>query len=134
MNRRMIKIVLDVALLVGFVAEFLTREGPDYDVHSWIGIVVIPIIAVHLSTNWKWVRSAAARRAGHPEWSLARLNAVFGALTTICIATGFPIWLEWSSSEVWEGVHTLTGFAALLLMLAHLWMNRRRFMGLLRRA
>ncbi len=43
LRRRWFKIAMtDTALLVGFVTEFLTREGPDYGFHSWVGIVLVP--------------------------------------------------------------------------------------------
>lgn len=133
LRRRGLRIALDVALLVGFLAEFVTREGPDYAVHSWIGIVLLPIVGVHLASNWRWVTSVLSRRQAHPEWPLARFNAVFSVITAICIVTGFPIWLEWSSSDVWTVSHTVTGFVTVVLALSHLWRNRKRLGALLRR-
>lgn len=130
---RVARIVLDLGLLVGFVIEFLTREGPDYDFHSWVGVVLVPIIAVHLATNWSWVRATLRRRAAHPEWKLARFNGVFSIVAGVCIVTGFPIWLEWSDAGAWSTTHTLTGFASLLMMVSHLWRNRGRIRTLLGR-
>ena len=132
-QRRVARIVLDVGLLVGFVVEFLSREGPDYDLHSWVGVALIPIIGVHLATNWSWVRATVKRRAAHPEWSLARFNALFSVVTAVCILTGFPIWLEWSDAGAWSTVHTLTGFASLIMMVSHLWRNRSRIRSMLGR-
>lgn len=133
LHRRATRIVLDAGLLVGFVAEFATREGPDYDLHSWIGIVLIPLVAVHLAASWRWIVSAARRRSAHPEWSLARFNAVFSVVTTICIVSGFPLWLEWSDSGLVATVHNLTGLLAIVLALSHLWRNRDRLSLLIRR-
>lgn len=132
LNKRAIRILLDVSLLVGFFAEFVTREGPDYGLHSWIGIVLVPVIAVHLISNWRWVTSTVRRRRSHPEWKLARFNAVFSTVTAICIVTGFPLWLEWSDSAFWSTVHNVTGFLAIVLALSHLWRNRQRVSRLLR--
>ncbi len=132
LRRRATRIALDTGLLVGFIAEFATREGPDYSLHSWIGIVLIPVIGVHLAGNWRWIVSAYRRRQDHPEWRLARFNAVFLAVTTVCILSGFPLWLEWSDSGAWTTLHTLTGFVAILLALSHLWRNRSRLMALIR--
>lgn len=132
-RRRAIRIVVDIGLLVGFVAEFVTREGPDYDLHSWIGVVLLPVIAIHLASNWRWVTSAARRRRSHPEWELARFNAVFSVVTAVCIASGFPLWLEWSDSAVWRTAHTITGFISILLAVSHLWRNRARLSVLVRR-
>lgn len=133
MRNRVLRIVVDVGLLVGFAAEFLTREGPDYDLHSWIGVALMPLVAVHLSANWRWVKSAVKRLQAHPEWKLARFNAVFSVMTAICILTGFPIWLEWSDNDLWATVHTVTGFLSVVLALSHLWRNRQRLTTLIGR-
>ncbi len=130
---RSVRIVLDVTLLAGFIVEFLTREGPDYDLHSWIGVVLIPIIAIHLAGNWRWVTSTFSRRSQHPEWALARFNAVFSVVAAICLVTGFPLWLGWSDNGFWTVTHTVTGFASVVLSLSHLWRNRRRVLTLIRR-
>lgn len=132
-RRRPWKIAVDVALLVGFLAEFVTREGPDYAVHSWIGIVLVPIIVIHLLSNASWLRRVLSKKRDDPEFSLGVLNAVLGLLATICIITGFPIWLEWSSAVAWEVIHTITGFVSIILMFVHLWRNRRRIGRLARR-
>lgn len=124
--RRPVRIVLDISLLIGFGAEFVTREGPDYDVHSWIGVVLMPIVAVHLASNWRWITATVRRRAQHPEWPLARFNAVFAVVTAVCIATGFPPWLDESASGLWSGTHNITGFLSIVLALSHLWRNRSR--------
>lgn len=132
LRQRTVRIALDVGLLIGFLAEFLTREGPDYSLHSWIGVVLIPVIGIHLAGNWRWVTSAYRRRSAHPEWHLARFNLLFSVVTSICILSGFPIWLEWSESGIWSGLHTVTGFVSILLALSHLWRNRRRVVALTR--
>lgn len=132
-RRRTTRVVLDVGLLVGFIAEFVTREGPDYNLHSWIGVVLIPLIGIHLVTNWRWVTSTFRRRSAHPEWPLARFNAVFSVITAVCIVSGFPLWLEWTSGDAWVVVHNLTGLVSIVLALSHLWRNRHRLSVLLRR-
>ena len=131
-RRRSTKILLDTVLLVGFLAEFLTREGPDYLIHSWVGIVLIPVIAVHLSGNAGWISRVWRRGRDDREFGLGVLNSAFGTLTVVCIATGFPIWLEWSDAAVWTTVHTATGLGSIVVMSAHLWWNRRRIVRLVR--
>lgn len=132
LRRRAVRIALDTGLVIGFFAEFATREGPDYSLHSWIGVALLPAIGVHLASNWRWVSSTYRRRAAHPEWPLARFNAVFSAITTVCMLSGFPIWLEWSDNNAWSGLHNLTGFASIVLALSHLWRNRHRLGRLVR--
>lgn len=133
LRRRAIRIALDTGLLVGFVAEFATREGPDYDLHSWIGVALLPLIGLHLTSSWRWVTSTFRRRKAHPNWQLARFNAVFATVTAVCILSGFPIWLEWFDSSAWSAVHNTTGFVSIVLALWHLWLNRQRFVAVVRR-
>lgn len=133
LRQRGVRIALDVGLLVGFGAEFVTREGPDYGLHSWIGVVLMPVVGAHLLSSRRWIASTFRRRSAHPDWQLARFNAVLLVVATVCIASGFPIWLEWSESAAWSTLHTVTGFVSILLALAHLWLNRQRLATLLRR-
>lgn len=126
LRRRSFKIAIDTALLVGFITEFVTREGPDYGLHSWIGIVLVPVITAHLASNAGWIKRVAARGRDDREFPLAVLNTVLGLLASVCIATGFPVWLEWSEAELWAVTHTITGFLTIIVMFLHLWRNRSR--------
>lgn len=132
LRRRSLRIAFDAGLLIGFVAEFVTREGPDYGLHAWIGVGLLPVVCAHLASNWRWVVSVYRRRRTHPDWLLARLNTAFLAVTSVCIASGFPIWLEWSDSGAWSALHNITGFLSILLALSHIWLNRYRLVALLR--
>lgn len=132
LRQRATRVALDVGLLVGFIAEFVTREGPDYSLHSWIGVALAPVICAHLASNWRWIMSAYRSRSAHPEWRLARFNAGFLAATTACILSGFPIWLRWSDGGAWSALHNITGFASIVLALSHLWRNRYRLVALRR--
>ena len=134
-RKRSTKIALDTALFVGFIVEFVTREpsfDPDYLLHSWTGIVLMPVIALHLAGNWGWVKRVWANKAADREFRLGVLNAVLGALAWACIISGFPLWLDWSSAGWLAGLHTLTGMVAILLMFVHLYWNRRRIGALVR--
>ncbi len=133
LRQRAVRVGLDVGLLVGFVAEFLTREGPNYSLHSWIGVTLVPVISIHLASNWRWVTSTYRRRRAHPEWRLARFNAAFSAITMVCILSGLPIWLEWSDSGAWTVAHNITGLFSIVLALSHLWRNRHRLVALVDR-
>ncbi len=134
LRRRWARILIDSTLLVGFIAEFITREGPDYGVHSWVGIVLVPIIIGHLLSNAGWIRRILKRGREDREFSLAVTNAALGTTATICIVTGFPIWLEWSDASIWATVHTVTGFASIIQMVVHLARNRGRIRQLVGRA
>lgn len=131
-RKRAVKIVLDVALLVGFIAEFITREGPDYALHSWIGIVLMPIIALHLTSNLSWIRRVWSRGRDDREFGLGVLNSILGSLAAICIVTGFPLWLEWYNASWLATLHLLTGMGSIVVMFVHLWKNRNRIVRLAR--
>lgn len=131
-RRRWPKILIDSALLVAFLAEFVTREGPNYDVHSWIGIILIPIIGLHLTGSIGWIKRVWSRKRQDPDFGLGVLNSALGALAAICILSGFPLWLEWSTAGAIVGVHTVTGFASILVMFVHLWRNRSHLTRLIR--
>lgn len=134
LRSRSVKIAIDVLLLVGFLAEFITREGPDYQIHSWIGIILVPVITIHLASNLAWVRRVVNQGRNDREFSLAVLNGTLGLFVVVCLVTGFPIWLEWSEASAWAGIHTITGFVSILLMFVHLFRNRRRIGRLLARS
>lgn len=135
LRKRLVRIVLDVGLFVGFIVEFITREpdfDPDYILHSWVGIVLIPVIGVHLASNWAWVKRVIGNGRDDKEFGLGALNAALGSLAAICIVSGFPLWFKWSEAGWLSGLHTVTGMLAILLMFVHLGMNRSRISGLLR--
>ncbi|MGH1489997.1 MAG: hypothetical protein ACRBK7_11505 [Acidimicrobiales bacterium] len=131
-RRRLVKGFIDTGLLVGFLAEFITREGPDYAIHSWIGIVLMPIIAIHLTGNLSWIQRVWKRGREDREFGLGVLNSVLGTLAGVCIISGFPLWLEWSDAAVLATGHTITGFLSILVMFIHLWKNRSRIKRLIR--
>ena len=131
-RRRFVKIVIDSLLLIGFLAEFVTREGPDYTLHSWIGVLLVPAVILHLAGSIGWIRRVWAGKRLDRDFGLGVLNGLLGFLAGTCILTGFPIWLEWSDAGAWSGVHTVTGFASILIMFVHLWKNRARITHLVR--
>lgn len=137
LRRRPIKIAVDAGLLVAFVIAFFTREpsvDPDYLVHSVLGLLIVPVLGLHLASNWSWITRVAARRRRDREARLATFNLVFGSMTATCIVTGVPIWVRDAEWSTLSGIHTVTGALASFLMVAHLLWNQRRLRRLFRRA
>lgn len=136
LRRRPVKIAVDTALLVAFVTAFLTREpsvDPDYLLHSVVGLLIVPILALHLTSNWGWIKRVATRRFHDREARLGAFNLVFGTMAAVCIITGVPIWVgdaEWSTVS---SIHTVTGALASFMVVAHLVWNQRRLRTLFRR-
>ncbi|MEM7337361.1 MAG: hypothetical protein AAF467_01870 [Actinomycetota bacterium] len=128
-RRRAVKITFDVIIFITFIALFITREGdfgnPErYLQHSWIGIVAIPIIAVHMTGNWGWIMRLIKRGRQDRQFGLGVLNAVFFALVAICTITGFPAWWDVAGFAT---PHQITGLLAVLVMFIHIGWNIRPF-------
>lgn len=133
LRRRSTKIAVDSALLAGFVLEFLSRErsfDADYMVHGTVGLLLIPVVVVHLAGNWSWVRRVAVRRGRDREAKLAMVNATFALSSLLCVVSGIPLWASWSDASVLTGLHAVAGFISIVSMLAHLVSNRRRIRSL----
>lgn len=136
LRRRPVKIALDSALLIAFVVAFFTREpsvDPDYVLHSIVGLLIVPIVALHLTGNWGWVNRVATRRFQDREARLGLFNAVFGSMTAVCIVTGIPIWVSDTDMSTLSGLHTVTGALASFMVVIHLIWNQRRLRALFRR-
>lgn len=133
-RRRAVKIAIDTALLVAFVLVFVSRErsfDADYVLHGTVGLVLVPILALHLGSNWGWVRRLASRRRRDRDARLAMLNLVFGAATAVCVLSGIPLWGGWVEADALVATHSATGMTSILLVLVHLVWNQRRFRSLI---
>ncbi len=130
-GRRNTVLLVSGMLIMAFVA-FISHEW-DATWHSILGIGSLGVVAWHVYTQRRWVRSAVTRRMRHPEAKLVIFNPVL-ALTFFCvIASGIPIWLAEAGGVVAQ-IHDITGVAFLPLALVHLFLNRRRVAAGLRRA
>jgi hypothetical protein len=125
-----------MVLLVGgllstaFIA-FLSHEwGATW--HSIVGIGVLGIIASHVYSQRRWLRSATSKRMAHPERNLVIFNTVLAATFVIATVSGVPIWLAGAGGLV-ETVHSISGTVFLPLVIGHLFLNRRRIATKLRR-
>ena len=130
-RRRNTVLLVSGMLITAFVAFISHEWGATW--HSILGIGALGVVAWHVYTQRRWVRSAAVRRTRHPEAKLVIFNPVL-ALTFVCvIASGIPVWLAGAGGVVAQ-IHDITGVAFLPLALVHLFLNRRRVAAGLRRA
>lgn len=121
--------VLDLLLLGPFTALFITREGPDYAVHSIVGLVLLIPVLVHLSSKQGWIARAWSRAGWPRKRPNSRLNAALALATTTAIITGIPAWM---GASLWNAPHAVSGLASIALALTHLVRNRRKLLALLR--
>lgn len=129
MGRRT-RVAIDIGVAAFFVALFVTREGPNYTVHSVIGLIAVAPILVHLWPNRRWIASAWSRDGWRRKIRLSRLNAVLALSATVCTVTGVFAWAGVGAADT---PHALTGFVSLGAAIVHGVRNRDRFKALLRR-
>ena len=74
MKRTRFLLMLDVILFVSLIVLSEPRfEG--LALHEWIGLAVIPLVAVHILFGWRWIVTTMSRLIRRNAWRL-RVNAV----------------------------------------------------------
>ncbi|MFD1530317.1 hypothetical protein [Pseudonocardia aurantiaca] len=130
-GRRMNTVLLVVGLLFTAFISFLSHEwGATW--HSIVGIGALGVIAWHVYSQRRWVRSATSKRMAHAERRLVIFNTVLAATFIIAILSGFPVWLAGAGGLI-ESVHSISGTVFLPVAIGHLFLNRRRISVKLRR-
>ena len=111
------------------------------DLHTWTGVAMIVVAAVHLLLHWSWVRTMAGRvrdallRRGAPfrrdaAYKVA-LDLVLAVSFVLCAISGLYFLLVPSgaplifSDVVWDVIHTWTGVMLGLGAVLHLALNWR---------
>jgi hypothetical protein len=130
-SRRLNTVLVTVGLLLTAFIAFVSHEwGATW--HSIVGIGVLGVIASHVYSQRRWVKSATRKRMAHPERVLVIYNTVLASTFIIAIVSGFPVWLAGAGGLV-ERVHGISGMVFLPLVIGHLILNRRRIVAKLRR-
>lgn len=140
-RRRSTRITVDVAMVAILAVTPLTSErsfDPDFVLHSWAGMALVPLAGVHLAGNTAWLNRLRHRRLHARERSFSLVNVAIVGSLGLCIASGFPLWLEWventaDEESIYESIHAISGLLGVGLTIAHLTMNRRRIVQLARR-
>jgi hypothetical protein len=137
LQRRSTKAVVDTSLLVcfGFTFYTATSEGtldPNRVLHSWTGLALVPLLAVHLASNASWITRLWRNKRRDREAGLAALNLLLAATMLTCITTGILLWLDRSDTTWITETHEASGFISIAIVIAHLVMNRRRIARLAR--
>ena len=131
--KRQLKTALLVSgLLITAFVSFISHEWGATG-HSVIGIGALGVVAWHVYTQRRWIRSAAVRRTKHPDKQLVVFNPVLALTFLAVVVSGIPVWLAGAGGAVAQ-VHDITGAVFLPLVLVHLFLNRRRVAAGLRRA
>ncbi len=121
-----IKVVLDTAICLGFLALLEPKLGP-LSIHEWGGLAICVLFLVHKLLNWSWIKSVPTKFFSRtlPAW--VRLNYVLDLLLFLGFSTialsGMAIaktidfsWLFPSGAGfIWRVLH---GFASFLILAA----------------
>ncbi|MEJ5946458.1 hypothetical protein WDZ17_14265 [Pseudokineococcus basanitobsidens] len=129
-RRRSTTALLTAGLLASAVIAFVSHEL-GATVHSVISLAVVGVVAAHVVSQRRWLRSAARRRLHHPERVLVVYNLVLAASFVVANVSGAPVWF-WDAGGLVAQVHDVTGVLFLLLVLGHLTLNGRRLLTRLR--
>jgi hypothetical protein len=112
------------------------------DIHTWTGILMISIAALHIVLHWKWIQSMTLRivktlfntdnRLNFRSWINALVNAVAGFSFLAAALSGvYFLWFPGGRYGVadplilfqrstWDLVHTWSGIMLVFAALAHL--------------
>ena len=129
-RRRSTTVLLTAGLLASAVVAFVSHEL-GATVHSVISLAVIAVVATHVVSQRRWLRSAVRRRLHHPERVLVVYNLLFATTFVLVNVSGVPVWF-WDVGGFVAQVHDVTGLLFLVLVFGHLALNGRRLLARLR--
>lgn len=129
-RRRSTTVLLTAGLLTSAVVAFVSHEL-GATVHSVISLAVIAVVATHVVSQRRWLRSAVRRRLHHPERVLVVYNLLFAVTFVLVNVSGVPVWFG-DVGGVIAQIHNVTGLAFLVLVFGHLALNGRRLLTRLR--
>jgi hypothetical protein len=133
---------LDILLLVIFVV-LQTPRATGIISHEWIGILLGPVIALHLLVNWHWIKNTLRCLMAPRSWR-ARINGLLNAtLFVVMVLTVFSgltisevllplIGLQPSDLSAWRQLHSLLSNLGLVIVGFHLALNWDWIIGVVR--
>ena len=122
-------IVLSMLLITCIVSLMIGERGQQSiwnDVHIWSSALLLTGAAVHLGTNWDWVKSVFSRPASELKQRIRNLRRtdlwlfISGGLCTIAGLAWLVPGKEMAVVERWAGLHRLAGMIMILVMVIHL--------------
>lgn len=129
-RRRPTTVLLTAGMLASAVVAFVSHEL-GATLHSVVSLAVIAVVATHVVSQRRWLRSAVRRRLHHPERVLVVYNVVFAVTVVLVNVSGVPVWF-WDVGGSIAQVHNVTGLLFLVLVFGHLALNGRRLLTRLR--
>jgi hypothetical protein len=122
-------IVLSILFIICSVSLIGVNSGQESTwnkIHIWSGMFMLVGAAVHLWTNWDWVKTTFSRPAQTMKQRihcLRRTNLWLFISGTLCTIAGLA-WMVFGRSleaaERWATLHRLTGIIMILALVIHL--------------
>ena len=132
MQRARFLFVLDAVLLL--IALLLQSPRPTgIAAHEWLGIVILPLLAVHLLVNWRWIIKTLHRLRANTR--RARVNSLLNGLLyvdfVLATISGLVIsevalpaaGIQPSTLAAWRQVHAFISNMSIWIVGLHLGLN-----------
>lgn len=119
-------IVLSGLFITCIVSLMGVRSGQESnwnDVHIWSGALLLVGAAIHLGTNWDWVKIAFSRPARELKQRTRRLrrtNLWLFISGSLCTIAGLACLVPGRSLETVWRLHRLMGIIMILVLVVHL--------------
>jgi hypothetical protein len=89
--KKVCKVIIDIVLAAIFVV-LLIPHIVETSIHELLGIILIPVVVVHVLLNWKWVKTTVLNlhrgKASEKSWRMFRLIIGLLVSLTITIVSG----------------------------------------------
>lgn len=122
-------IVLSILFITCIVSLIGVEGGQDStwnDVHVWSGVLMLIGAAIHLGTNWDWVKAVLSHPLRELKQRIGRLrrtNLWLFVSGLLCMIAGLAWMVPGDSLELvrrWANLHRLTGIIMILMLAIHL--------------
>lgn len=120
-----------VVLSVGSLLAIASHEL-GANTHSLISLGATAFLVWHVSTQWRWIRGVAQRRAAHPQKTLISLNAALALCLAFVTVSGVLVWF-WEMPSIVHVSHGVSSVLFLVLAAVHTAFKGKRLARRLRR-
>jgi len=142
--RHAIVAVLDVVMLIGFVALETPGASTGFKYHEWVGIAFAVLFVAHLAYSWSWITGTVNRVRRGPDPRVRVnfvLNTVLFSMMLVAVISGFAVsdyvlpsaHLPTSADPRWRNVHNMTASFLIVVVGLHLAINWSWIKGAYRR-
>ena len=120
----------DVVLLLAFVLAAM-RHWTELPWHEVLGVVVVPVLTVHLWLNWKWIVDVLRRAADtlpgevhfNRAWDIAQCVVALLAIGSGLVASRHllpALGVVSGRHRFWEDVHAVSAWVLMVMIGIHL--------------